>query len=214
MEPIVIRRRAKRKALIRDFLRLHGRRTARNRIGIRRPCNAGQNGLLDQIQTALVIAVQCGVNLVGGVAHVRPTFAVGAIHERVAHADGNRVETFLPNLIQCRIIRRKRPDPFSVITGQPVPQCLERYAGFRFDIQCGACAPRIVFIALQAVLGDIGVLEVRCVLSIRIGIGIEGQRLSGRCVQLDIPDKLAVARKLQRKRGIFGERLVKIIGCI
>ena len=125
----------KRQALIGNLLGLYRGSPAGDGTGVRGPADAGKDCFLCHIQAALVIAVESGIDLVGCVAHIRAPFPFGTIHIGVTHTDRNRVQAFLPELIQFFIFRRKRPDPFAVKFTFAVTQCCEFHTGLCFDIK-------------------------------------------------------------------------------
>ena len=212
MEPVVVGAGHKGQALVGDLLRLDAGGAAGDRAGIRSPGDAGQDRLLRHGQSVLVIAVERGVDLVGGVSHIGAALPLGAVHVGVAHADGDGVQALLPQLIQRGVGGAEGLDPVAVEFALAVAELRKGHAGLGLDDQLGAGAPGIVFIALCAGCGDVGVLEIGDVLPIGIGVGIESQLFAGRRFQLEIRRELDVSGQLQHQGGVLGQLTVQIIG--
>ena len=198
--------------LVRNLLGFDAGRTAGDGPALRGPRHAGQDRLFGQVQPRLIIAVKGGVDLIGRVSHVGAPLPFRAVHVGIPHADGDGVESLLPQLVQVVVGRGERAGPRAVEPTPPVAQAGEGHTCLCLDDELAAAAPGVVFIVPLPLSRDIGILKVRKSLPVCIGVSVKRHLFPRRGLQGKAGGELDVSRQVQHQDRVLVQGLAHIIG--
>ena len=212
VEPVVVGAGHKDQTLVRNLLGFDAGRTAGDGPALRGPRHAGQDRLFGQVQPRLIIAVKGGVDLIGRVSHVGAPLPFRAVHVGIPHADGDGVESLLPQLVQVVVGRGERAGPRAVEPTPPVAQAGEGHTCLCLDDELAAAAPGVVFIVPLPLSRDIGILKVRKSLPVCIGVSVKRHLFPRRGLQGKAGGELDVSRQVQHQDRVLVQGLAHIIG--